>query len=126
MYQSLDEAVAAKLDLVSRIQMIDAQLAERGVTPYNTHEELLAYRQWKTRACVAKSHLVTKLQKTKIWINTKREEQALERLAKRGGPDALLHDLYSVTKRLVSGGAGLTNDQQRLLDDVRSYLERNT
>jgi hypothetical protein len=126
MYRTLEEAINARLDLVERIQGIEAQLAERAAkvaavrVPDKQYQD---YMQWKARACRAKANMITRLARTKIEIQKLRRAESEARISARGGDTVLLDNLYDLTKSLVSAGADISTDEQRLLDDVAAYLQ---
>ena len=123
LYSSVEEAQAAKMELVERIQSIDVQLTERaaqvvGRVPDAQYKEYMA---WKARACGAKARLVSRLTRTRAFIREYQEEIARQRIEQLG-PDRLLLALYKVTKSLITAGTVITPDQQDLLDTVSVYL----
>jgi hypothetical protein len=128
MYSSIEEAQAAKSDLVGRIQSIDNQLSYRaaevkgGRVPDTEYKE---YLRWRARACSAKVQLTTRLRRTKEWIHIARQQQTTQRIEARGGDVSLMADLYSLVKALVSDGAEISKEEQLLIDDVEAFLERN-
>ena len=76
-YESMDAAVLARLELVDRIQSIDVQLSQRAAEVSNRvpDEEYKRYMEWKSRAVGAKKVLTSKLMRTKAWISQEREKQ---------------------------------------------------
>jgi hypothetical protein len=126
MFKTLEEANEARLDLVDRIQAIEAQLSERsaqvsvGRVPDEQYREYLV---WKAKASFAKAQMVSKLGRVKAEIRSLRKVDIQERIAKRGGGEGLLNDLYSVTKTMVADGVEITPEEQHLLDTVQQYLE---
>ena len=114
------------MNLVERIQDIDADLSQRAGDIANgvSDEEYQQYMLWKGRVVGAKKRLVQRLQRTKAWINQQREEAALARLERRGTAPALLADLYDVAEQLASGKE-LTVEGQQIMNDVQLYLEVN-
>lgn len=127
MYKTIEEATLVKLDLVEKIQTIEVQLAERaakvavGRVP---DEEYKAYLEWRVRACRAKASKASKLSRTKVEIQKLRMEAAEKRREANGGDAALFRDLYHLTKALIAAGSDITAEEQMLVDDVGSYLER--
>lgn len=112
--QTLEEAVAAKIELVSRIQAIENQLTER--------RNQAEYADWRTRACRAKSALTTQLAKTKLEIQRLRTEGMKQRIAARGQDNGLLTELYKLTKSMVAAGVEITHEEQQLLDDIEGHI----
>lgn len=77
MYKTLEEANNARLDLIERIQSIEAQLAERAAMLAGRRvpdEEYREYKQWKARAVRAKATMVGKLARTKSYIWQQRKD----------------------------------------------------
>ena len=126
MHKTLEEAKAARLDLIERINSIDVQLSERaarvsvGRIPDKEYRD---YKEWKARALRSKSYMASKLARVKEEIQELRKASFQERLKARNGEHGMLRDLYGLTKLLVSAGADITPEEQQLLDDVQEYLE---
>lgn len=133
MYESIQHAVEARIDITERILTIDNQLAERKAAVAVgkiQDKEYKAYLVWKAKACRAKQLLVVKLHKTKVWIKQQRELEYSQRLAGRNDSVKLLGELYGVTKSLAAAyGISTVSPQQiewqRVLDDVEQYLRQH-
>lgn len=126
MYRNLEEAQNTRLDIVNRIQEIDLQLAERKAkAEWSNDAEYAAYQDWKNATMRSRGSLIRQLQRTKIWMQKQRLEEAKKRTFNRGGDGTLLSDLYTLTKSLVAAGADISDDEQRLLDDVAVHLSNH-
>jgi len=68
-YRNVEEAELARIDLVERIQQIDAQLTEYGS---EQHKE----PGWRTRAVRARAMLNSKLMRTNLYLRSNRSKES--------------------------------------------------
>jgi len=78
-FTDLEAAERARLELIERLQDIDAQLTLRrsqvsGHVPDSVFKDYVA---WKSRAVVAKNRISTKLRNTKKWIKEQRVKEGI-------------------------------------------------
>lgn len=126
MYNSLDEAMAARIDLINRIQSIDTQLSERMAEVSNRVEDskFKEYREWKARAVRAKLGLTSRLQQTKLWISAEHSRQSAEKQVVKSDARLLLQRAVKLLEELVSDGIDLDEDEKCVVDDIYAFIER--
>jgi hypothetical protein len=123
-YTSIEDAMNAKMELIEDIHSIDAQLSERAARVKSQRvpeEEYQQYLVWKSRALRAKSHMVKSLQRTKMWILSRRDQEVRTRHESRGSDYMVLSDLLHLT-RVLAARSYVNPDEQLLIDDTAAYL----
>lgn len=96
------EAELRQIDLVTDLQVIDAQLIDPDLKKGRSHKE---WQAWRTRALRAKAIKTGELQKLKLWIkhNKVRYRERLIRMdgSDPGDPLSMMGGLLKLVKRLI-------------------------
>jgi hypothetical protein len=128
----INDAEQRKLDLVRRLQDINAQLSARRIGTRDADgrhpEPAFQFFDWRKRAVAAKTHIERQLRELNLEIKRFRRAAPIHRAAELGvdatDPEDMLRALYGLVHRLACEGVDLEPDEQALKDAVCEYLNQ--
>jgi hypothetical protein len=127
---TMDEADTRKLELVEKLDSVNAQLSARNGARDDSGEYLedaQSFFTWRTRAIAAKRHVESELRHLNLWIKQQRRSAPIHNVAETVNPNDpvdLLRALHRLVHRLACEGVDLDPAEQALKDVVQEYLNR--